>query len=183
MPIQRNKLHPKFGDTVSKIKDINISPSPRFLFPKFPKFDPLCQFDFKGERCGYRGTEKYCNKTPKQCKSFSNFSNYGGFPTINPNPFEGTNANSDHRQEIIINPTGRKSMMEYLSDPLQAQQIADRINISTTTNRGILQNTVSSQASQASTPEKPEPKPIPEKEEEKYYKKYEKPKPKRKLDI
>lgn len=44
-----------------------------------------CQWKFKGTECGYAGGETSCNKTKQRCKALSNFSRFGGFPSVQPN--------------------------------------------------------------------------------------------------
>jgi len=39
-----------------------------------------CPWSFKGENCGYTGSETFCDKTLKRCKELGNEENFGGFP-------------------------------------------------------------------------------------------------------
>jgi lambda family phage minor tail protein L len=43
-----------------------------------------CSWLFKGTECAYAGEETTCNKTKQQCKEYSNYSRFGGFPSIQP---------------------------------------------------------------------------------------------------
>lgn len=43
----------------------------------------ICQWKFKDPNtCQYVGAESTCNKTKQQCKTYNNFINFGGFPSI-----------------------------------------------------------------------------------------------------
>lgn len=44
-----------------------------------------CCWVFKGSECGYTGSETTCNKTKAQCKSYNNYSRFGGFPSVTQN--------------------------------------------------------------------------------------------------
>jgi phage-related protein len=43
------------------------------------KYSPFCELDFKGEWCGYAGTEALCDRTLPRCIELGNEANYGGF--------------------------------------------------------------------------------------------------------
>lgn len=51
----------------------NICYPPRKMYQNF------CSFDFKDERCGYKGECKHCDKTLKMCKELKNSVRFGGF--------------------------------------------------------------------------------------------------------
>jgi phage-related protein len=57
------------------------APNPyRRRFPLNRILKNSCRFKFKGERCGYTGTETSCNKSLTRCRELNNSTRYGGFP-------------------------------------------------------------------------------------------------------
>ena len=42
-------------------------------------YDPLCQYAFKQQDCGYLGTEIICDRSYTRCSQLGNQENYGGF--------------------------------------------------------------------------------------------------------
>ena len=61
-------------------------------FSKMPINNPNCKFQFRDDKCGYKGPAKICNKTFKDCTLLGNVERFGGFPPqpepleIQPNP-------------------------------------------------------------------------------------------------
>jgi phage-related protein len=45
-------------------------------------FSKICNFVFKDSRCGYSGSETFCDKTLPSCQGFGNSANFGGFPDL-----------------------------------------------------------------------------------------------------
>lgn len=45
-------------------------------------FQVNCQYVFKGEKCGYKGTTMACGKTLNDCIALNNVRNFGGFPSV-----------------------------------------------------------------------------------------------------
>lgn len=59
------------------------APNPyRRRFPLNRILKNNCRFKFKGDRCGYTGTETSCNKTLTRCRELNNSTRYGGFPGV-----------------------------------------------------------------------------------------------------
>ena len=44
----------------------------------------FCCWKFKGDECGYIGTEAECNKTLTRCRELNNQLRFGGFPAVPP---------------------------------------------------------------------------------------------------
>lgn len=65
-----------FVFTIERILNQYSSLSPNMVF------DVNCQFKFKSSRCGYSGSETKCDKTLTRCKTLSNVTNFGGYPSI-----------------------------------------------------------------------------------------------------
>ena len=53
------------------------------------EFSKVCNFVFKGNRCGYVGTETFCDKTRPTCEGYGNAANFGGFPELPSLQFKG----------------------------------------------------------------------------------------------
>ncbi len=53
------------------------------------EFSKVCNFVFKGTRCGYVGQETFCDKTLPACQGYGNETNFGGFPELPSLQFKG----------------------------------------------------------------------------------------------
>lgn len=53
------------------------------------EFSKVCNFVFKGSRCGYTGSDTFCDKTLPSCEGFGNEANFGGFPELPSLQFKG----------------------------------------------------------------------------------------------
>ena len=53
-------------------------------FPRNKVYKNICRYyDFKGDRCGYDGTETTCNRSLDACRNtMLNFERFGGFPGV-----------------------------------------------------------------------------------------------------
>lgn len=71
----------EFEITVSSAIDLYRQIGPRSTQ------DTTCRFrginGFKGPNCGYTGPATSCNYTEATCRSYGNFSRFGGFPDLN----------------------------------------------------------------------------------------------------
>ena len=54
----------------------------RMVFPKEKFIRNFCRFKFKGQRCGYTGSDTSCNHTLEDCETKGNKDRFGGFPGI-----------------------------------------------------------------------------------------------------
>jgi len=53
------------------------------------EYSKVCNFVFKGDRCGYTGTETQCDKTLTRCEELGNEDKFGGFPELPDLQFRG----------------------------------------------------------------------------------------------
>jgi hypothetical protein len=53
------------------------------------EYSKVCNFVFKGSRCGYSGEETRCDKTLTRCQELGNQDNFGGFPELPDLQFRG----------------------------------------------------------------------------------------------
>jgi phage-related protein len=65
-----------FVFTVERILNNYSALSPKMIF------DVNCQWKFKDSRCTYSGSETKCDKTLTTCQSYSNVTNFGGYPSV-----------------------------------------------------------------------------------------------------
>ncbi|MCP3943219.1 MAG: hypothetical protein GY710_17265 [Desulfobacteraceae bacterium] len=46
------------------------------------RYNKRCEFPFKGSRCGYQGSETFCDKSKTNCEAIGNENNFGGFKEV-----------------------------------------------------------------------------------------------------
>jgi len=70
----------------AKAGNITLEVSERFYDFSRPlnkrEYSKVCNFVFKGPKCGYTGPETFCDKTLTQCETYGNAANFGGFPEL-----------------------------------------------------------------------------------------------------
>lgn len=61
------------------------APNPlRTRFPLHRYLSTHCNWEFKGDECGYVGAETSCDRTFDACQAYSNTARFGGFPGLHP---------------------------------------------------------------------------------------------------
>ncbi|TLP41033.1 hypothetical protein [Arcobacter arenosus] len=74
------------SSTSINFAEVSFKVSARDLFrartPLYRMYPNNCRFKFKSTQCGYSGVASSCDKSLSNCRTLSNSSRYGGFPTI-----------------------------------------------------------------------------------------------------